>query len=413
MRKLFETLRIAAGSLFANRLRTLLASLGIMIGIAAVSTLLSVGQSFQKFTQKQFEGLDSDVIIIQAQPSFNPSSIPATQGRLTEADAKALRQVPNVAEVVVSYRGSGELMAGSMQNFAEIIGVETNYLYGEAPPVLGRFLTNVDLEERSRVVVLSWGLAQLIFPDGRPLGRELMIRGLVFEVVGVLPGEENQFMNPTFALVPISTARDRLFPESITSPSKFSDIAVHVRNTDQLDITQQQIVQVLREVHRLRPEQGDDFMIQDFSATVETTNNILLGFTAFLGVIGGIALLVGGIGITNIMLVSVTERTQEIGLRKAVGAKRRDILLQFLIEAIVLSLVGGLGGLLISAVLVSLGAIGVQLALTDSGLAPFLTLDINAVILALVFASLVGVVAGIYPAIRASRLTPIVALRSA
>lgn len=409
---LMETIRVAISSLLSNRLRSILATLGIMIGIAAVSTLLSVGQSFQKFTQKQFEGLNTNVITVMAQPNFQFGDAPPSEGQLTDGDIEALRKLPNVAEVIPSYTGDGEIYAGNNLAYAQVIGTEANYLHNEEPPVMGRFLSADDLEARSKVAVLSWVLAQNLFDDGRPLGREIVLRGLSFTVVGVLPNKESFFGNNSQVIVPFTTARDRLFPESLASRTKVSEVTIHLHDAQLIAATEQAVVALLRERHKLSPEQSDDFMLQNFRQFAETNNAILVGITAFLGVVGGIALLVGGIGITNIMLVSVTERTKEIGLRKAVGAKRRDILMQFLVEAVVLSVLGGLGGLLISNTLVELGAIAIHTFLRESGLAPFLTLDLNAVMLALIFASIVGVVAGIYPAIRASRLAPIDALRS-
>ena len=411
--QLFESFRIALGSLLANQLRTLLATLGIAIGIAAVSTLLSVGGSFQRFAQSQFAGLDTDALTLMAQPDFSGSSgPPPDQPVLTAGDIEAIAGLPGVREVTARYTSGGELRAGPNVAFGNIIGTDPGYLRPSMQLIMGRFLSAEDLENRARVAVLDLFLAQQLFPDGRPLGRELLVQSLSFRVVGVYGQSDSFFGGGGNLLVPISVARDRLFPAAALGSVQVSEASIYVSDVAQLDAVQAAVTELLRARHKLTPQQGNDFMFQDFRQFAEANNNVLVGITAFLGVIGGIALLVGGIGIMNIMLVSVAERTREIGLRKAVGARRRDILLQFLVEAITLSLIGGLAGVLITAFLVNGGAVAVHLLLADSGIAPFLLMDPQAVALALVFASVVGLVAGIYPAIRASRLSPIDALRA-
>jgi putative ABC transport system permease protein len=411
--RLFEALRVALSSLSANRLRSILATLGIMIGIAAVSTLLSVGQSFQRFVNGQLAGLDTNTITLQAQPDFQQGDA-APSPQLTDGDIAAIRALPGVTRVVARFSNGGEVRSGLNVTFADIIGGDASYA-ADAEPVLGRVFAQREIDERARVAVVSWQLAQQLYPDGRPIGRTLDVLGLRFAVIGVLP-EDNAgfFQNPSNVVVPLTTARDRLFPASALSAVQVTEAEITPADPQRLQQAEDAITQLLRQRHKLRPEDGNDFSYRNFREFADTNNRILTGITAFLGVIGGIALLVGGIGITNIMLVSVTERTQEIGLRKAVGARRRDIMVQFLIEAVVLSLLGGLAGVLTTAVLVQLGAVAIQAFAGSAGndLAQSLTMDLSAMVLALVFASVVGVIAGSYPAFRASRLSPITALRS-
>lgn len=280
--KLLEALRVALDSLRANQLRALLATLGIAIGIAAISTLLSVGSSFQRFAQSQFAGLNADALTLNAQPDTSgQSGLPPERGNLSTADVKAITRVSGVREVVAYYIGAGELRAGTQSFYGNIIGAEVAFLRPTMHLILGRFLTSRDLEERARVVVLDLPTAQLLFPDGRPLGREIVVQGLDFRVIGVL--SQHSTSGVSGAIVPMSVAHDRLFPESRLSGIQVSEASIYVNDLAQLNTVETAVTQLLRERHRLREDQGNDFSFQNYRQLAEANRTIMAGITAFLG----------------------------------------------------------------------------------------------------------------------------------
>jgi putative ABC transport system permease protein len=411
---LFENLRLALRSLAANKLRAALTMLGITIGVAAVITLLSVGQGVSRYVSAQFEGLGTNLVFVfpgQFRPGGGPPGRRSGDAVLTEADARALAdpaRVPDAARVVPLLRRTVTAEAGSNSTSVTLRAVTPDYEAARNYKILaGRFISPADMDERARVVVIGQTtLNHLFAPDEDALGATLRINGDPFRIVGILDkkgatpfGDEDDTL-----IVPFTTATSRLFASRTAKGQiRVTLILVQVSDPARQDAVISQITDVLRDRHNIPYRGEDDFTVlseQDLVSAFEQVTDVL---TIFLGAIAGISLLVGGIGIMNIMLVTVTERTKEIGLRKAVGAKRAHVLTQFLVESVVLSLVGGFFGILVGAA----GAWGIQRAVPQLDT----TVTADSVLLAVGFSLAVGLFFGIYPAIRASALHPIEALR--
>ena len=413
---LAESLRIALRGLAANKLRAALTMLGIIIGVGAVITLLSVGRGVEQYVTGQFQGIGSNLLFVfpggpeeQGGPRAGAS---VSRGKpLTNEDAGALAdpfRVPDAQAAAAEFFGFGVVEYSRESMNVQISGVTTNYqsvrqFYVEA----GEFFTEADDRAAARVAVIGQTVLATLFPDGEdPIGRSIKINNLPFRVIGILEKKGGGMFGDQDAvvLIPLATAQQRLF--SARTPSgryQVSVIYLQARNDEAMEPLAAQIADVLRERHNIQFRDEDDFTIVTQNDLISAFGEVTGVLTIFLGAIAGISLLVGGIGIMNIMLVSVTERTREIGLRKAVGAKRRDILGQFLIEAMMLSLVGGAIGIII-------GALGSQaVALFQPDLPVAVTLD--SVLLATGFAAAIGLFFGMYPAIRAAALNPIDALR--
>jgi putative ABC transport system permease protein len=408
-----ETARIALGSLAANTLRTLLTALGIIIGVAAVVALLAIGRGSQESITASITANGANLLTVRAGAS-NSGGVRGQVGEgqsLTTEDARALanpQNTPDVSLVSPEYNGNGQLVAGSQNLNARITGAEAPYLtVHNLSLAAGDFINEEQSSSMANVVVLGANVAISLFPDSDALGQSLRINGQRFTVAGVLAAKGGSGFGSMDdgVIVPLSTAQRRLFGgRALQGGSPLvSTIAVQARDQASISAALAEINQTLRDRHGLDPSgAADDFSVinqQDILNSVAQTTQTL---TLFLGAIAAISLLVGGIGIMNIMLVSVRERTREIGLRKALGAREGDILTQFLIEALIISLMGALIGL-------ALG-IAIALAVNLSGLITARP-SLDAAALSVGFAMAVGLFFGIAPARSAARLDPIEALR--
>ncbi|MBA3944953.1 MAG: ABC transporter permease [Herpetosiphonaceae bacterium] len=410
-----ESIRLAFTSLMANKLRTILTSLGVIIGVMAVIALLAIGKGSQDAIAASITANGSNMLTVRG-GAANAGGARGQFGSgqtLTIQDAQAIADPNNVpAALLVSPESGGggaQLVAGSQNLGARITGAQPSYQQIHNLSLAdGEFVTDAEVTSIDNVVVLGANVAQTLYPGGSPVGQSLRIRGQTFRVVGVLNAQGGSGFGSTDdgVIVPISTAQRKLFGDrAITGGGGLlvSSIVVQARDANSINAALDQISTVLRDRHQL-PANGtaDDFSIinqQDILNTAVQSTKVL---TLFLGAIAAISLLVGGIGIMNIMLVSVRERTREIGLRKALGAREKDILTQFLIEALSLSTAGGLIGCILGMLI----AFGVNLSgIVQASVAPL------SVVMSIGFAMAVGLFFGIEPARRAAALSPIVALR--
>ncbi len=404
-----HAIRIALRALRVNKLRSALAMLGIIIGVGAVIAMVAVGAGAQARVAEQIQSLGSNLIIIRA-GSQTSGGVRLGQGSrltVTEDDAAAIeREIAAIQVAVPTVRGTEQVVNRALNWSTLIQGVGAGYLEARDWSVAdGRAIEPEDVAGAARVVLLGRTTVENLFPGIDPLDQEVRIKGTPFTVVGVLKpkGQTTSGQDQDdIALIPLSTAKRSVLGSSRANRRAVGAVYVKVRAGEDMSAAEAQIRTLLRQRHRLRPDQEDDFWMRNLADVLEAQEEASRTMTYLLAAIASVSLVVGGIGIMNIMLVSVTERTREIGLRMAVGARGRDILTQFLIEAITLSLMGGLIG-------IALGVAGAQaigyFAEWRTTVAP------EAIALAFGFAAAVGVFFGFYPARLAARLDPIEAIR--
>lgn len=406
-----ENFKIAIRALRANKLRSVLTILGIVIGVATVVALLSIGKGATASITSQIQSGGSNLLTVSAgrmQMGLNAAGQSRQPSYLYYEDYQLLKNnlTTNVSAIVPAVQSSYVVKFGDESFTATIVGVmEEQKEVRSFEMADGRFITNGDNDSQASVVVLGSAVSEDLFGTLSPIGKTISINGLKFKVVGVLESKGASIGSPDDNIfIPIETGYIKLFGDSAMHDGKktVNNILVSVETTDSMDTVSAQIEYMLRRSHDLKPSEESDFNVMNQSDTLETLNTVTQTLTIFLGAIAGISLLVGGIGIMNIMLVSVTERTKEIGLRKAVGATKNQILTQFLIETVTLSLLGGLIGILLG--------VGIASLFSATGLiASLITAD--SILLAFFFSLIIGVFFGIYPAFRAANLHPMVALR--
>lgn len=402
-------LKEALQSLNANKMRSILTILGIVIGVASVIALLSLGESAGNTITGEIESIGTNVIYIL---NGNENDDVTNPKYLTLRDADVLAnssQASKVAYVAPVVGGASEVSYSDVGMEMSISGITPDYLYVQNLTIAeGTFITESQVEGRGAVVVLGPRIAETLYGRSTGIvGQTVRIGGYPFRVVGVTEAKGGSaFNNPDNNIyIPISTAQTRL-PRT-GDADRVQYILVAVADAEDADEAIEQIKTVLRTTHRIPPRNPDDFTILNQQDFLDVASSITGVLTIFLGGIGAISLLVGGIGIMNIMLVSVTERTREIGLRKALGARKRDILLQFLTESVLLSMIGGILGILLGQAI----SFGVSQIAASSGTPLTVNVTLNAILLATFFSAAVGIFFGFYPANRAASLAPVEALR--
>ncbi|CAK6693217.1 ABC transporter permease [Synechococcus sp. CBW1107] len=408
---LAETVALAWSSLLANRMRSALTMLGVIIGIGAVISMVTIGRGAQLQTENQLKSLGSNLLFVQSGVAAGGGPVSRGAGSATTLiwdDARAIAaSCAAVADVAPNLSRRSQVVLGERNTSTTIVGTTPAYeAVRDFLPLSGRFFNEAELNQAARVAVLGQTVVDSLGLTAQSaLDRMIRIRGETFTVIGTLEykGSTGFRDQDDQVLIPLTTMASRIVGVNTTAGVSVDSIAVSARSAESMEAAEYQITNLLRLRHRIVPPRDDDFFIRNQADLVNASNAVANVFTALLGGSAAISLLVGGIGIMNIMLVSVTERTREIGIRRAIGARCSDILRQFLIESTVLSLAGGLLGVLLGVV----ASLAINAAFGwSSGIA------VDAVGWSLAFCLLIGVFFGAYPANRAAQLDPMTALRS-
>ena len=412
MNKLSRLLIEAFDSLMANKMRSMLTVLGIVIGVAAVIAMLSIGRGAEASITSRIESIGTNLVYVTPGSASENGvrGAAGTAATLTLDDAKALVDLPNVVAVAPVTSNVVQVVYQGQNTRTRLMGVTSGYQEVSSLTLEdGEFITDAHQSSRSLVVVLGSSVAETLFGStSGVVGQRVRLNGMQFKVIGVLASKGGTgFLNQDDQVfIPLSTALYRLVGGMrFRGSNVISQINVKAENAKMVDAVVQEVTLAMRELHGT-VEGADDFTVTSQQATLEAATQVSDTLTLFLGGIAGISLMVGGIGIMNIMLTTVTERTHEIGLRKAVGARRKDILMQFLVESTMLSLLGGLIGVAFGWGIAHLMG---NIQISGSTITPVVGLD--SVLLATFFSMAVGLFFGIYPATRAARLQPVEALR--
>jgi len=395
-------IKVAFKSILKNRMRSLLTMLGVIIGVGAVIALVSIGQGATADVEDQISDLGTNLVVIMP-GSTRTGGVSHGAGSLktlTMADVKKLEEEASLLRYVSPViNAAGQVIASGKNWSTSVQGVSPNYLnIRDWSLEKGSFFTERDVRSRKKVAVLGKTVVDELFGDREPLGAKIRIRNIPFTVIGILDEKGQSMMGDQddVILAPSTTVLYRMSDGRTVNTIMASAVSV-----DRMDATVEEAKKLLREEHRIRPAEDDDFMIRSQTEFIQAITGVTTILTMLLGAIAGVSLLVGGIGIMNIMLVSVTERTREIGIRLSIGARAGDILIQFLIESVILSMLGGIIGILMG---IGLGEMISGLINSSMVIDPFITL------FAFFFSGAVGVFFGFYPARKASRLNPIDAL---